>query len=802
MKLDNKCVAGLVWFLWALAPVYVHAQAVGSIGGTVSDSTGAVIAQAKIIATREETGVSQSTVTSIAGTYTIPHLLVGTYTVQVNCPGFGTKSITGISLDVSQERRVDFSLAPEGTVQTATVTTAPPLLNTSDATLAGLVTEKQIETLPLNGRSIENLVMLQPGMAEDTGGMGWMAPQWIGDGNRGESSVAMLDGADATDSEMGTIQFWNFNLEAIAEFKVLQSNYSAEFGQGGGTIVQMVSKSGTNRFHGTAYEFIRNSYFDAANSYSISGVSPYQRNEFGVTFGGPIFKNRTFFFGEYAGLRERLGEPTLMVVPTENQRNGLVTVNGYHYKVPLDSVAAGILAQYPKPNQPNGLFGANTYNAIYKQPTDMNRILIRIDHTISSKDRVFGRASIINNKQKYTDAVAALEDPAFSSSNENSPRNFAVSETHIFSPKLLNTLVFSLNRQIEGVIPGTQKYTQTVTGDGTLSAWGPDTFFTKYVETYYNASDKVNWNWERHSIVAGVDYRYGQDNGYGVTSAGPNGQYTFDIGTPLPRDIPSTDGGPTIVAGTGSPSGLVSMMAGVPTSYNRSTTIPGFAPADGSNPRWGLRTWHIAPFIQDDVRFTPKLTANLGLRYEYNSVPYEIENRLGAIADSGPLYGHFLLNPTPLYPPDHRGWGPRLGLNYQASQKTVVRGGIAIFTNLIPTVYPDQAAVNFPLASFTSLTNPQYSLTPLPVNLPPLRSITGEIMPPAGGPKKIPANTPVDLTDIAAQIGQIVGDWSSMHLRNGYTISGNFSIDQQLPGDMALQMSFVTNNGMNLWNSS
>src|ERR1700749_754432 len=178
--------------------------------------------------------------------------------------------------------------------------------------------------------------MLQPGMAQDSGSMGWLSPQWISNGNRGETAVATLDGSDATDSEMGTVQFWNFNLDAIAEFKVQQANYSAEFGQGGGSITQIVSKSGTNQFHGSAFEFMRNSVFDAANYFSSSGVSPFQRNEFGGTVGGPILKNKTFFFGEYAGFRQGYGQTTIMEVPTADQKNGLVAINGYQYQVPLN----------------------------------------------------------------------------------------------------------------------------------------------------------------------------------------------------------------------------------------------------------------------------------------------------------------------------------------------------------------------------------------------------------------------------------------------------------------------------------
>lgn len=790
------------WMLlgMCLATTQLWGQAVGVITGTVTDATGAVIPHAKVTATREETKIAQSTLTSDSGTFVIPNLPVGTYTVQSEASGFAANSISGITLDVSQTRNLDFKLAPAGSVQVMEVNAAPPLINTTDGSLAGLVSQHQVESLPLNGRSIQNLVMLQPGMAQDTGSMGWLAPQWISNGNRGETEVATLDGADATDTEMGTIQFWNFNLDAIAEFKVQQANYSAEFGQGGGTITQIVSKSGTNQFHGSVFEFLRNNVFDAAN-YASPTVPILQRNEFGVTFGGPIFRNKTFFFGEYAGFRQRYGVATTMNVPTAAERTGQVAINGYTYQVPLNSVSQDVMSKYPNPNQPDGIYGANTYNTLFKQPTDNDQYSVRIDHKFSDRDSIFGRASVINNSQKETDAVAAIEDPSFSSSLINNPRNFAISETHIVSPKLINNFLFAVNRQIEGVTPPSQEYTQTTTSDS-YSAWGPDTFITKYVETYYITADKVEWNWGRNFLTIGMDYRYGQDNGLGVTGAGPNGQYTFQPGTPLTVDIPSTDGGPTLAAGSASPNGKVSLMAGDPARYQRSTTIPGFGPAGGGSVHWGLRVWHIAPFIQDDIKLTPKLTLNLGLRYEYNSVPYEIESRLGGVVDSGPLYGHFVLNPQPLYNPDYTSFAPRFGIAYHATPTTVLRGGLAIFSNTIPMVYPDQAAVNFPIASYSALTNPEYSMTPLPVSLPTLLSTSGVAMPPNGNTKNIPANTPVDLAPIAAQTGNIIGDWPSDKLKNGYTLTGNFTLEQQLPGDMAMQLSYVTNNGINLYQSS
>jgi Carboxypeptidase regulatory-like domain/TonB dependent receptor-like, beta-barrel len=777
-------------------------QAIGSIIGTVADPSGAVIAGATVTATNVDNQLSKKVVTGNSGEFTLSNLAVGKYNVTAEATGFTTTHVEGLTLDVSQTRNIDFKLVPGGQSDTAIVTAAPPLINTTDPSLAGLVSEQQVQTLPLNGRSIQNLVMLQPGMAQDNNGsMGWLAPQWIGNGNRGETEVATLDGADSTDEEMGTIQFWNFNLDAIAEFKVQQANYTAEYGRGGGTITQIVTKSGTNQFHGSAFEFIRNGALDASNYFSTTGPAPFQRNEFGVAGGGPILRNKIFFFGQYAGFRQRLGEPTTMNVPTADQRNGLVNVNGYTYQVPLNSVAQGILARYPMPNNPNGIYGVNTFTEQFKQPLNVNQFSVRIDYHLSDKDFLFGRASYINNESSETDAVAAIEDPSFSATQQNNPRNFAISETHLFSPNLINLAMIAVNRQIEANYPPSQAYTQSTFSDGSLSNWGPDTFITKYIETYYDPSDKVTWTKGRHDLNMGIDYRYGQDNGFGVTSAGPNGVYTFNSNTALIADISSTNGGPTITAGSPSPTGLVSMMEGTPITYNRATTLPGFGPTGGGGTHWGLRDWHLATYIQDNVRFTPKLTVNLGLRYEYSSVPYEIRNRLGGIIDQGDLAGHFVLNPNPLYSPQKTNFSPRLGVAYRATDKTVVRGGFAIFTNSIPTVYPDQAAVNLPMASLSILNNPTYSLTPLQVSLPALTSTTGAVMPPGGDTTKIPARTPVDLAPIAAIIGNIAGDWPSDKLKPGYTLTGNVTLEQQIPGDMAMQLSYVTNNSTNLYNT-
>jgi hypothetical protein len=783
------------------------AQAVGAIVGFVTDPSGAVVPGVKVTATRVETGVSQSTVTSGAGAYTIPNLLVGTYSVTADAAGFKTGSATGITLDVAQQRAVDFKLALAGVTSKVEVNAAPPLLNTTNGTIGGLVLAEQVQNLPLNGRDISGLVMMQPGVAQDSGRMGWFAPQWIGNGNRGETTVATLDSSDASDAEMGTIQFWNFNLDAIAEFKVQQNNYAAQYGQGGGTITQIVSKSGTNQFHGSVFEFVRNSIFDARNFFATS-VPPFQRNEFGGAFGGPIKKNKTFFFLEYAGFRQRLGEPTIMPVPTADERQGQITItdpvtgNPDQLQVPLNSVAQEVLGKYPLPNQPGGVYGPNTFNFLYKSPTDDDQGSARLDQRFSEKDSLFARFSYSNNNAQEQDPVAAVEDPSFSTGSVNNPRNYSISETHLFSPTLLNNFMFTLNRQIEGVPPASQAYPQTVFLDGSLTSWGPDTFFTKYVETYFDPQDSLTWTKGRHTFNIGGNYRRGWDNTSAVTSLGPQGQYAFNAGTPLTETVPSMNGGTPLLVGTPSPNGLISMMAGDPFTYGRATTVPGYGPTGGGGAWAGVRRWHLATWIQDDIKATSKLTVNLGLRYEYNSVPSEVFNRFGGIADYGDLYGQFVLNPTPLYQPDYLNFGPRLGIAYRGPSETVLRGGFAIFSNMIPTVYPDQTTACFPLASLNYLTYPTYSLTPLQVSLPVLMSTSGQPMPPSGKTTLVPPNTPVNLAPITAILGPVSGYWASDRFRNGYTISGNATVERELPGAVDLQVSYVANNGVHLYNEA
>ena len=792
-----------------------YAQAVGTITGTVTDPSGAVIAGAKVTATRVETGVAQSTVTTSSGSFTIPSLLVGTYNVTAEANGFKPGTADGVALDVAQTRAVDFKLVVAGLTESVEVDATPPLLNTTDGALAGTVSTEQVQNLPLNGRDVSGLIMMQPGMAQDTGGMGWLRPQWISNGNRAETLVGTLDGGDIADPEMGTLQFTNFNLDAIAEFKVQQNNYSAQYGQGGGTVTQIVSKSGTNQFHGSAFDYVRNSAMDARNFFATT-VAPYRRNEFGTTLGGPIRKDKTFFFVQYAGLRQRLGEVNLAYVPTAAERQGLATVadpvlmNGDvpfqdQIQVPLNSVAQSVLSKYPMPNQPGGSFGVHTYNYEFSQPRNDDQFSVRLDHHFSTKDSVFVRGSYLNMDSKENDPwTAVLGGANFSTGSTSKSRNYMLGETHLFSPTLLNDFSFTLNRNIEGVpeAPAEVNTPDTSFSDGTLNSWGPDSFLTMYVVTVFDYKDNLSWTTGRHSFNFGGEFRREWDNGTGVTGIGPSGNFAFNSGTPLLEAAQSVNGGSDFAAGAPSPTALVSMMEGDDYQYGRSTTATGYGPPGGGVVWWGLRRSMLTGYAQDDIKVTRKFTLNLGLRYEFASVPSEVADRFSVPGDYGNLWGTFVVNPQPLWQSDKvsGNFAPRLGLAYDLGKNTVFRGGFATFTNMIPTVYPDQALVNFPIASLNYLPNATYSTTPLPVTLPTLTSLSGQQLA-VNGTKTVPPNTPINAAPYAAILGPISGDFPSDRMRNGYTISANATLEHQFRGDVAVSASYVANDGVSLYNS-
>ena len=815
-----------VWLWTALflfLPSLLHAQAVGRIWGTVTDQSGAVVPRANITAVEQSTGLKYSTLTTDEGNYSLTPLPIGTYALTGEAAGFKVAKITGVTLQVDQHREVNFTLALPASAQEVTVNAAPPLLNTSNATLGGVIGGQQVQTLPLNGRDITLLIQLEPGTVADpngasilnvTGSSGFVSSN----GTRGQSSITYLDGSDVSDHEYGGSLMTNFNLDAVSEFRVLQNDYSAQYGSGGGSIVLLASKAGTNQFHGSAFEFVRNTDFDA-RSFLATTVPPLQRNEFGGAIGGPIVKNNTFFFFDYAGFRQESGIPSFYLFPSADNRKGVVDITGANgqpdqLQVPLTPAAQTVLNGYPLPNDPTGPYGPNSYLSALKTPLNSDQYSGRIDHRFSDKDSMFGRFTYDNIVEPLANLEEATINPTWSTGFPYGSRNLAVSEVHVFTPTLTNALGLTWMRVLNENTPATARgLTSLVTNDGSLAAWGPLVGgWTGNPDTGI-LNDSINWVKGRHMINTGFEIRDTHAPQSGFSTGAANGQYTFGAGTALPVNIPSASGLNNLAAGSASPSGLVSLTVGAPVSYLQALAFPGLGGLlNGLGSVYQLRFMNYAGWFQDDIKLTSKLTLNLGVRWEYNSVPTEEHGKLTAVVDDshldgGKVYRDLVLNPSPLWQPDWgaEDFGPRLGLAYRLTDKMVLRGGFGTFTNLPIGEQSQQSGAIFPWASASAVQTSTFSsVKPQTLVTPPaLVSLSGATIPPNGNTNLTPPNTPLNLAPVLAFFGAPVElNAISMSFRNGYIINGNVTFEWQLPGDTALSVAYVASNGVALQGSS
>jgi hypothetical protein len=807
-----KCISAFVFTFLVCAALQseLRAQAVGSIVGVVTDRSEAVVPNAKVTAIQTGTNSTRTVTTSNTGNYNFPLLPVGTYTVSAEGAGL-EKSSVQISLDVEQRREVNFSLNVAGVSTAVNVEDSAPTINTTNGEIGGVIEGRQVANLPLNGRDITNLMLTLPGQTPETNSSFQFEINTSGNGNRGTTGSSYLDGMDSSDNELGGGQFGNFNLDAIGEFRVLQNNYSAEYGRGSGTIVSIVSKTGTNDLHGSAFEFLRNDRLDARNFFAPS-LAPFRRNEYGLTVGGPIVvpkvyngRNKTFFFFEYGGFKQRLTSPVVISVPTAAERQGVVNLGTYSLQVPVTADAAAILNKYPLPNNPGGQFGPNTLQTAFSTPIDRDQYSGRLDQRFSDKDSLFFRYSVATNHAPVQDAAEALILPAFSSALRNDWINSGLSETHLFSPSLINEVRISGMQSIEQAIPAPSNITTVSFADGAFYNYGPDGGGGGFSLAPFtmNYRDAMTWVKGKHTMNFGAEYRTVHSNYFGTSIGGPNGVYVFAAGSPSPVPIPSSDGLHNINVGDPTPNSIVSFMTGISQFYERSVAYPGFGPPGGGFAPFTLQRHVWSGWFQDDIKLSRDFTLNLGLRYEYNSVPTEIGNRLAGIVNDRnflsdkSLWGQLVLNPQPIYKADNKGFAPRLGMAWKVRPKTVIRGGFAIFTNLPLSQTADQQGFNFPFSGYSASPNLLFTTAPRPLNLPPLHDLSGNVVPSNGNSKTVPPNDPINLVPY----GPLETNVTSNDLHNGYTLSGNLTVERELPFNMALQAGYVFNNAVSLYAS-
>src|ERR1700733_7504512 len=467
----SAIIVGLLTFS---AGPFAYGQATGSISGTITDATGSAVPGAKVTVTAPATGASRATTTNESGEYIVPLLGVANYNIQVELQGFQTAKADDVRLQVDEHRELDFKLSPASVQTSVEVSATAVSIQTADATLGQVITTQQVADLPLNGRDFVQLATLTPGAAQETnpnsffnGGPSSEASARgsfslsVG-GSRANSTDWLLDGNDNNELTSGAISILS-SIDSIQEFKVLTYNYSAEWGTRGGPTVLVTTKSGSNAFHGSLFEFLRNTDLDA-RSFFATNTEKFNLNQFGASFGGPIKKDKVFFFMDYEEKYQRHGIPFTGLVPTAAMRDGNFTDNAFGQPntvqltspyvnnilppSPVDRVGQELINLYPLPNANNPALDYN-YTSEPVRSLNEGKFDIRVDENISTKDTLFARFSY-DQAESYVPGGAPgfAEQGAFASNQsiQNHARNAAISETHLFSPNTVNQMSVGFNR--------------------------------------------------------------------------------------------------------------------------------------------------------------------------------------------------------------------------------------------------------------------------------------------------------------------------------------------------------------------
>jgi outer membrane receptor protein involved in Fe transport len=731
-------------------------QITGSIRGTVLDPSGAIVQAASVTAKQTETGLTRAAVTDRQGEYVLVELPIGHYQLEVHAQGFQKYLQQGISLDVNETATVSIHLKLGAESQQVEVSADAALVQSTVSSLGETVMEHEILDLPLDGRNFSQLGLLQPGVVPLTPGLleaGGPARENQGyavDGQRPESNNFMIDGADNVSSVDGGFVL-KPPIDAIAEFKILSHNANAEFGRNTGSTTNIVTRSGSNSFHGAAWEFLRNDAMDSSD-YFTQSVQPLKQNQFGATFGGPILKDKTFFFGYYEGFRNRQGESVPATVPSAAERGGNfgeqcappasfnssglcsnaqeqltffgmpVPFNQMTIFTPIDPVATNVLPFFPLPNQ-----GENGFIATQTLIENNDQFGLRLDHYLS-------RADTLNFRYMYssgptTDPLSPVgaNVPGFPVGEDDRAQNFVAQETHVFSPNTIGVARFSYLRnkflldehlnhespsdlgfEYEPTLPSAAGPPFIQVG-GYASVGDPITGPRNTFQNTFDLSGSLSWIHGRHELKFGGGYRRDQINALqGIAS---NGFFVFS-------NFPYSDG-------------FASFLSGNPVVFLQG----------GGDFSREIRDRALDAYGQDTYRVNSRLTLNLGLRYELPFPPTENNNMVNLFvpgvqstvlpnAPAGLLYPGDRGVPAGLIPTQKTAFAPRVGLAWDphGDSKTVVSAAYGIFYEPFYTgeggplqdpvsapPYLKTQQISFPVNSFA---NPFYTPNPFSVDFP------------------------------------------------------------------------------------
>lgn len=803
-----------------LAMIFMAGSARAQVGsgtfyGNVTDPSGAVVAGATLTIINQGTGAQIQLKTDADGNFVSTPLPIGKYTAQATAPGFNAAELKDILLEIGDHRDLNFSLQVQGTSSVVRVSEAAsaPLLESTVSNLGQIIHEQNIVQLPLNGRNFVQLGTLAPGAIASQGTQ-FNSPS-ASTSVRGATSLSVsgmrenandwrMDGIDDNELTAGSISILP-SPDAIQEFKVLTNNYSAQYGRSGGGTILLTTKSGTNSYHGAAFEFLRNDIFDAKTFFDPKKPA-FRQNQFGGAFGGPIKKNKIFFFGDYQGLRIRKGITAISTVPTTLARQGIFTETkqpaifnpclvyntasttcttfntGTRTQFPgntiptnmLDPIGVKVLNLFPAPNLPGV---ANNFILTQERQLNQDEGDVRIDANISEKNNLYGRFSMDNSHQFYPGPLPGLGGgtSSFVSSTINIPRarNIALVWNHIFSPSLVNQAVAGFNRIFISVvgpsygqgdlskqlgIPGANlgdKFTSGLTRFDLTGFNGlGDRLTTPLLlgSNVYQYSDNVSWVHSRHSFNFGFATLFNQLNGTAYNA--PRGDVAFSA------LFTAQNNAGAFQNGTGS--AVASLLLGLPASEFRTNVFGG----DVTGRRWvDFRT-----YFQDDWRVSPKLTLNLGLAYMFITASTEVNNRYSNVdlatqtllvagmnaSDSGNVQTHYF------------NLQPRIGFAYTpfVNAGLVIRGGYGIFNDWA------QGGMN------GLQINPPFVGTP---------TFTSDSVNPARILSQgFPAPTVIDPNHPSGAI-----EFWQNNFQLGRVQQWNFGIQKELPGHMVATVAYV-----------
>jgi hypothetical protein len=738
-------------------------------------------------------GVTAEAVTGTDGKFQLAALPAGQYLLTVETDRRKIDCAQPIDLAPAAPP-VALTLSARGEL-TVAVLTGPT------ATGGEELSSQAVSELPLNKRDFSTLLLLAAGTMTDTNGATNFTQQFAINGQRGVEATFAMDGADISDPEMGGATFTNFNVDAVESIDSSSGWMPAEIGRGAAGFTNIHTRSGASGFHGSVFEFVRNSAFDARNYFDHptpaypGRIPPFRRNEFGFTNGGPFFipnvydgRKRTFYFTQYQGFRQVLGTTQVMPVPSATQRPGngcqtnrQIVCDTVTYPdkstdtlyVPVDSSIAAVLARYPLPNDPTGPFGENTYATASKVDTDANQFSLRLDHKFSSKDQFFARFNMDDLTGPTTNPDQTALDPSFGIQYIDRQRNVVGTFTRAVSPRFILESSISITRSTPGFPTPNRTDPAVKFNDGLFEPFNAAA--GSVMQAYGNlfqGRQNAAFTTGRHAFKAGFEARVNRDTTYFGIS--PNGEYDFGGGAayvPGPPDsnvplIFSQSSTHNLYPGDPFPDTLSSFLLGSPFAYTVAIAPPYFSSGAHIGPAAISRS-NFSLYLQDTWKVTPRFTLDYGLRWDLYTPIAERASRTSSFLTVNGAQ-EFVVNPQPGYQTDRKGWEPRVQAAWQVTDKLSVHAGAGI-TDIPPNIWQDNFLTgSTPFAVMPRLLSAsnapiQYGFQITPAQLPHAYTPAGADILASGNTKDIAPNTVMDVNryeqDVAALTpGHVVSD--------------------------------------------